>query len=442
MNLPENVNKIITALENSGFCAYAVGGCVRDSIMHKSPKDWDICTSAEPWEIQKVFAEYKLILTGMKHGTITVLAGEAYEVTSFRTDGEYTDCRHPESVSFTKNITADLARRDFTVNAIAYNPKTGIVDPFGGCADIENKILRTVGDAKKRFTEDALRILRGVRFCATLGFEVEEETAKQMIELAPLLENVSRERVAAELVRTLTEGKVSHALSRFRDVLAQIIPEMRASFDFDQRTPHHAYDVYTHILRTVDNYNGKDECVKLALLFHDCAKPLCCKIIQGQGHFKGHGQESAKIAREVLKRLKMSNKTIERTSRFILCHDVRLTGGMAQMLKLMKYLGDEDTEKLLEIMYCDVEAQSMYCRSEKTQLLDNGRKNFIRAKEENLCRNVGMLKIKGYQVKEMGLTGRNVGAALSFALNAVMNGKVQNDEAALKSYIDKFFSVW
>lgn len=437
MILPENVNNLITRLESFGFSAYAVGGCVRDSLMGKTPKDWDICTDASPDEMKKVFENYRIIETGIKHGTVTVLLDEPYEITTFRVDGEYADCRRPERVSFTKNITEDLARRDFTVNAIAYNPKTGIVDPFGGQEDIKRKVLRTVGKAENRFSEDALRIMRGVRFCAVLDFEAEEETKQAMIRLAPLLKNISAERISSELVRALTEGKIFNAFTVFRNIIGEIIPEMADCFDFEQKNIHHSYDIYSHILHAVDNYEGTDKYIKLALFMHDIGKPHCYKFYDNSGHFKGHSVEGAKIAENVIKRLKMSSETVKRVSALVRFHDVRLTDGMPQMLKLMKLMGDEDTARVFEIMWADTLAQSMYRREKKLELLENGRKNFELAIENNLCRKISMLKLHGDDVKKMGFKGKRIRWALNIALNGVMNGKTENNKEALRSYIDK-----
>ncbi len=438
MILPKNVNNLIARLEGNGFKAYAVGGCVRDSVMGLTPKDWDICSSARPEELTEVFGDERVIKTGLRHGTLTVLLDRPYEITSFRVDGEYLDHRHPEGVTFTDDITLDLSRRDFTINAIAYNPSEGFIDPFGGAADIKNGIIRAVGDPEARFEEDALRIMRGLRFCCVTGFSIDESTAKAMKAKAPLLKNISAERVASELVRAITEGKVYPAFEEFSDIICTVIPLFRPCIGFEQDTPHHVYDVYGHILRAVDNYSGGDPAVKLALLFHDISKPQCRKIYGGQSHFKGHSVQSSKTAGEIMRRLKMSRRTIASVTSLIKFHDVRLTGGIAQMRKLVSVLGAENMGRVLDIMYADALAQSEYMRREKLALLDKGRENLRLITEGGLCCSLGELELKGNHLKEAGLKGKRINAALRYALNGVMNGSVPNERDALSDYVEGF----
>lgn len=438
MNIPENVKNLITALEECGYRAYAVGGCVRDSLQGKAPKDWDICTSARPEQVKEVFKNDKVFDTGIKHGAVTLVRKESYEITTFRTDGEYSDCRRPESVKFIGSVEQDLARRDFTVNAMAYNPREGLIDPFGGRYDLEKKILRTVGEPEKRFSEDALRIMRGLRFSVSLGFEIEEETAAAMLSHRELLKNVSAERVCAELMKTLVSGCVKRQLLRFREIIAEIIPEIRPCFGFEQKTRHHCFDVYEHILTAVDNYDGDDVSIKTALLLHDIAKPKMYRFYAGSAHFKGHPAAGAKMAADILKRLKFDNKTAQSVLALIKYHDVRLKGGMPQILKLIRLIGEENMARLFPVMYADALAQSDYELQEKLELIRAGEKNFRLALEKGMCCRLSDLKIRGGDVMELGFRGSGIGAALNFALNGVMNGKVENERENLLSYIKGF----
>lgn len=443
MNIPENVNKLITMLERRGFEAYAVGGCVRDSIMGRTPKDWDICTSAEPSRVKEVFSDLKILETGIKHATLTVmLEGEGFEITTFRIDGAYSDFRRPDKVEFTKDIVCDLARRDFTVNAMAFNPSRGLIDPFGGRRDIENKILRAVGDPGRRFEEDALRIMRALRFCVSTSFDVEKNTAAAMIEKRGLLKNISSERIRDELLKTITAGEICSAFTRFRDIVGEVIPQMKQCFDFKQATKHHCYDVYTHILKAVDSCPSFDPIVKTALLLHDIGKPACHKLQNGASHFKGHPVAGMKMSEEILWGLKFDKASIEQIKTLIQFHDVRLNGGMAQMLKLINLIGEEGVERLLCVMRSDVCAQSLYKREEKRELIERGEENLKRAARGNMCRSLKELALDGNDAVEMGFEGRRVGAALHLALNGVFNEEVKNTGEDLRRYIDKRTRIW
>ena len=439
MIIPESVLGLLSRLEEAGFEAYAVGGCVRDSLMGREPKDWDICTSARPDEVKAALTGRRIIETGIKHGTVTVIeGGGAYEITTFRVDGPYAGNRRPERVEFTGDLTLDLSRRDFTVNAMAYSPKRGLCDPFGGRVDIDRRLIRAVGEPRLRFGEDALRILRGVRFSASLGFEVEERTAAAMLEERALLRNISAERRRDELFKALQNGRVRPAFTRFREVIAEVVPELRPCFDFEQRTVHHCYDVYTHILAAVDGYEGGDAAVKAALLLHDAAKPLRFKLKNGTGHFKGHAAVGARMAGDILRRLKWDNASIEKAEKLVRFHDVRLTGGLSQTLKLTSLIGEELMPDLFEVMRADTLAQSMYRREEKLDLIEGGRKNFRRITGEGLCHELGALAVDGRDAAAVGLEGRRIGAALHHCLNGVMNGRVENERAALTEYMKEF----
>ncbi len=431
MEIPENISFIISRLEAAGFAAYAVGGCVRDRLLGREPKDWDVCTSAEPAAVKGVFPDVKILDTGIKHGTVTLLLDGGVEVTTFRVDGKYRDSRRPESVSFTPNLMADLARRDFTVNAMAYSCRTGIIDPFGGREDLAAGIIRTVGAAEERFGEDALRILRALRFSVTLGFEIAPETSAAMLGLRHNLGRISAERVRAELVKALIGGKVKPQFMRLREVVAEIIPELRPCFGFEQRTVHHRYDVYEHILTAVDSCESREPAVKMALLLHDIMKPAMYKFKNGSAHFKGHPAAGAKKAADIMRRLKFDNKSIALAEKLVRFHDVRLRGGLPQILKLTRLVGDDDMPLLFAVMRADTLAQSEYRRAEKLALIDAGEANYRFALAHDLCRSLSGLAIGGADAAELGLSGREIGAALNCCLNAVMNGKIKNERAAL-----------
>ena len=309
ISLPRDVNTIITRLEGAGFEAFCVGGAVRDSLMGIVPGDWDVTTSATPEEIKKVFSDYKTIDTGIAHGTVTVLCDKTpYEVTTYRIDGEYSDNRRPESVSFTRNLEDDLSRRDFTINAIAYHPTKGIVDLFHGQDDIYNSIIRTVGNAHTRFNEDGLRIMRALRFSAVLGFTIEEETRKAIHENKDLLKNISVERISVELVKLIQGKNAFNVLMEYSDVFSVIIPEIAPAVSFTQYGKKHAYDVWEHICHTVDTI-PQDKDLRLTMLLHDLGKVPTHKLNdKGESTFKNHAAIGGEMAKEILTRLKFDKR--------------------------------------------------------------------------------------------------------------------------------------
>ena len=309
MDMPKNVDTAINLLQSAGFEAYAVGGCVRDSLLGKIPNDWDITTSAKPEDMKSVFADFHCIDTGIKHGTVTVVIdGEPLEITTFRLDGEYEDNRHPKSVTFTSNLSADLGRRDFTVNAMAYSKKTGTVDLFGGQNDLKNKIIRCVGDPDRRFNEDALRILRALRFASALDFEIEEKTAQSLLKNRALLGNISEERIAKELLKLVCGKGAKRILTDFAPVLFEILPELQPMYKNSHDNPHHCYDIYEHMLIAVESIDPEPT-LRFAMLLHDCGKPAVKKFDEnGVAHFYGHQRISAEISAQILARLKVSNK--------------------------------------------------------------------------------------------------------------------------------------
>ena len=304
MNLPEYAASCSAALENAGFSAYAVGGCVRDMSLGLTPQDYDLCTNALPHQIQAVFQDQKLVLAGEKHGTVGVVTdGGVVEITTYRTEGDYLDHRHPNRVNFVDHIDSDLARRDFSVNAMAWSPLRGFADPFGGRQDLADRILRAVGDPEKRFEEDALRILRGVRFAVRYRLTVDPATMNAMTRLAPLMDTLARERVFDELCKLLPLVTAEDLL-RFAPILIQVIPELKETVGFDQRSPHHLFDVFTHTAVVVEGVPPILS-LRLAALLHDVGKPATFTLDEtGRGHFRGHAEAGAEIADRILLRLK------------------------------------------------------------------------------------------------------------------------------------------
>lgn len=430
--LPENVKKIIDELENAGYEAYAVGGCVRDSILGRIPNDWDITTSAKPEEVKKIFK--RTVDTGLKHGTVTVLMGkETYEVTTYRIDGEYEDSRHPKSVEFTSNLKEDLLRRDFTINAMAYNDTSGLVDIFGGMEDIEKKTIRCVGVAKERFTEDALRLLRAIRFAAQLGYTIEEETYEAIRELAPTLGKISAERIQAELNKTIVSDNPGMLKTAYElGLTKEFIPELDKCFETKQNNPHHCYTVGDHIINSVGNIENT-KVLRLTMLLHDIAKPECLKTDEdGIDHFHGHQVKSSEKAKEILRRLKYDNDTIDRVSKLVRYHDERLEAGTKIMRRAMNRIGAEAFPDIFKVWRADIDAQSDYMREDKLQRLKQNIADYeeIIAKDECVC------------LKDLAVTGRDLidngipsGPALGEILNLMLSDVIDNPENNNKEYL-------
>ena len=365
LRIPEKAEIILHTLEEAGYEAYVVGGCVRDSILGRSPDDWDITTSAKPEEVKALFR--RTVDTGLIHGTVTVMLDkEGFEVTTYRVDGEYEDGRHPKEVSFTASLEEDLKRRDFTINAMAYNPKRGLVDLFGGVQDMENRIIRCVGNPLERFTEDALRILRAVRFSAQLGFSIEGETLKAISVLAPNLKYVSAERIQVELLKLLVSPHPDYLRTAYEaGITKEILPEFDRCMETEQNTPHHCYNVGEHTLQSLLNIRA-DKVLRLTMLLHDFGKPVVKRTDEdGRDHFKTHGPEGEKMAVSILRRLKMDNDTIRKVRSLIKWHDYRPKGEAVSVRKAISLIGEELFPLYLEVQKADILAQSAYRREEK-----------------------------------------------------------------------------
>ncbi len=438
LELSPNAEKALKVLNLAGHEAYIVGGCVRDSLLGLTPADFDITTSALPEETQRAFEGFRLIETGLKHGTVTVLIdGAPIEITTFRTEGAYTDGRRPDSVAFTRSLAEDLIRRDFTVNAIAYSPETGFFDICGGANDLKNNTLRAVGDPYRRFSEDGLRILRAVRFSSVYGFEIAPETSKAIHFCTEMLEKLSAERIFSELKKLLCGKNVFKLLTEYPDVICKVIPELAPSLGFEQKNPHHIYDVYTHIAKTVENVPPSPT-LRLSALLHDIGKPSTFTLSDdGVGHFYGHSDVSIELAEAVLKRLKCDNKTLNTVLTLIKHHDQVIPVERNTIQKKMRRLTPELMYDLLELKRADNLAQSHDCfgRLETYQKIREIMDSMI---AENACLSLKKLDVDGDDLKKIGIPqGKEIGKLLCELLEAVENGYVENEKSKLLDYIEK-----
>lgn len=442
MDMPKNVDIAINLLQSAGFEAYAVGGCVRDSLLGKTPNDWDITTSAKPEDMKSVFADFHCIDTGIKHGTVTVVIdGEPLEITTFRLDGEYEDNRHPKSVTFTSNLGADLGRRDFTVDAMAYSKKTGTVDLFGGQNDLKNKIIRCVGDPDRRFNEDALRILRALRFASALDFEIEEKTAQSLLKNRALLGNISEERIAKELLKLVCGKGAKRILTDFALVLFEILPELQPMYKNSHDNPHHCYDIYEHTLIAVESIDPEPT-LRFAMLLHDCGKPAVKKFDEnGVAHFYGHQRISAEISAQILARLKVSNKFRDEILFLVSNHDRwELYENTEKMPRYLSKFGLDGVLNLLKVMRADVLAQSPEYRYRLDQIADaeETAKNLAAQKP---CLSLSELQINGRTLMDIGIPqGRKLGAVLAQLLDEVIDGVTKNTQEALTTRAREIYS--
>ena len=437
INIPQYALTAMKELEQKGFEAFVVGGCVRDSIMGKIANDWDMTTSSTPEETLEVFKNYRTIPTGIKHGTITVLIDkQPLEITTFRVDGEYTDNRRPDSVNFTRNIENDLSRRDFTVNAMAYNDTDGIVDLFGGIKDIENKIIRCVGDPDKRFHEDALRIMRAIRFSATLGFEIEKETAESIKRNKHLLRNIASERIRIELEKLLLGDDAERILLQFSDVIFEIIPELKETYKTEQNCPYHIYDVWHHIVKSVA-VSEKNKYVRLAMLLHDIGKPKMKTTDEnGQNHFKGHASVSADIAYEILKRLKYDNKTISLVTKLIFHHDDRLYNNPQNIKKHASKHGFDFLYLLDKVSRADILAQTPEM-TDRISLCDNYLNELKKLEEKNVCLSISDLSVNGNDLINLGFKGKEIGKTLEKILDKILKNDLENSKEKILEILRK-----
>ena len=432
MLLPRYVQSCIDALENKGFSCYAVGGCVRDSLLGLVPHDYDLCTNARPEDIRRVFSHHDLVLAGEKHGTVGVITENGVvEITTYRTEGDYTDSRHPGWVEFVDDIAGDLARRDFTVNAMAFSPSRGLADPFGGGKDLENKILRTVGDASTRFEEDALRILRGVRFGVRFSLVPEESTLEAMFSHTPLLDNIARERVFDELCKLLPLIDAQGIL-RYQPIITQVIPELASGVGFDQHTPHHAYDVFTHTAHVVAQV-PKDLTLRWAALLHDVGKvPTFTMDETGRGHFLGHAQVSAQLADVILRRLKAPTRLREDVV-FLIDHHMLVPTGERRLLRryLSRY-GAERLTWLMALQKADCQSKGVPCDMSVFDEMEAGLSAIL---AEKSCLALKDLALNGRDLMSMGYVGPAIGKRLNQLLQLVVDEEIPNTRDALLAAI-------
>ncbi len=430
--LPDEVIEILSRFHQKGFEAYAVGGCIRDLLLGESPKDWDITTSALPEETISVFSGEKTIPTGIAHGTVTLIWKDVpYEITTFRTDGTYSDHRRPDSVSFARSLEEDIARRDFTVNGLAAGADGTVIDFFGGVDDLKKKTIRAIGDPHRRFSEDALRILRALRFSSSLSFSIEPATEKALFDCTSLLTYVAKERVFAELKKLLLGDNVKDVLLRYPSILGFLIPELKPSFSFPQHTPYHLYDVYTHTAYAVEA-GEKNAVIRLALLLHDTGKPACfAPDKNGVAHFPGHPAESAKMAKRALWRLKADHKTLSKVSLLIENHDASIRPEKTSVKRWLSKLGAEDFFSLLAVKRADQLAKNNQSSKRGEEL----RKIEAIAKEvlsSNDCLSVKELAVKGEDLKALGFSGKEIGDTLSYLLDLVLSGEKNEKDLLLE----------
>lgn len=432
IRIPPGAAKILRVLEDHGYEAYVVGGCVRDSLLGRDPHDWDITTSALPMQVKALFR--RTIDTGLKHGTVTILeGGEPFEVTTYRVDGEYLDGRHPSEVTFTASLKEDLQRRDFTINAMAYSEKKGLQDFFGGYPDLEKGLIRAVGDPMKRFGEDALRIMRAVRFAAQLGYEIEEETVQAMKVLAPTLSKISAERIAAELEKLLVSPHPEKLKMAYEcGITAVILPEFDRCMETEQNNPHHKYSVGEHTIVSIGNARP-DRILRYAMLMHDFGKPSC-KTTDDQGidHFYGHQEVSAQMANDILRRLKTDNETRRSVAKLVRYHD--LTCGLTgkSIRKAINLLGEDLFPLYLEVKDADTRAQSDFRFQEKMDYLEEVRLLYGKILEERDCLSLKDLAVNGKDLIEAGMKpGKEIGQVLAAMFSDVIENPEHNDKEYL-----------
>ena len=439
IRLPEDVAALLAMLRDAGYPAYTVGGCVRDALLGITPHDWDICTSALPEQMQQVFRNLHTVETGLKHGTLTVVVNHVpYEITTFRVDGEYTDHRHPDSVSFVDNIAEDLSRRDFTVNAMAWSPDSGLVDLFGGREDLAAGVIRCVGDPVLRFDEDALRVLRALRFASVYDFEIDPATDAAARKLAPSLHGVAGERIREELMKLLCGKGVGRILRAYPDILSEIIPEIRPMIGYDQQNHHHSYDLWEHTVRAVENIPAEAD-LRLAMLLHDTGKPLVRTTDEhGEGHYRGHQAASAEIAERAAEALRLDNATRDRVILMVRYHDIPLrteTGEInldrSFLLRKLNRFGETDLRALIRIHRADRIATG-YSSPEREDRRMKERLDALDALlAEQPCFTLKDLAVNGRDLQSAGLRGKEIGDTLQRLLEGVMDGKLENTRDAL-----------
>lgn len=432
--IPSHIQKLLTCLDTRGYKGYLVGGCVRDALLGIVPGDYDIAAAVPPEALLHCFPGYKTLQTGVRFGTVTVIAdGHPVEITSFRREGVYTDGRHPDEIAYTDSLTEDLARRDFTINAMAYHPDTGLIDPFGGQKDLQRKMLVCVGDGEKRFSEDALRILRAMRFCSVLGFNADPTLLQAADRCSHLLGKISAERILNELVKLICGAYAGAVMRQFSKPLCTVIPELAPAVGFDQKNPHHIYTVYDHIAATVEAC-PRSKVLRLTMLLHDIAKPyVMTEDENGIRHFRGHQERSAQMAREILIRLSCDKKTVEKVCRLILYHDMRPAADRAGVYQYLLQVGYEDALLLIHVRRADLSAQAPAFH-DQFAMIDQTEEMIFKLQKEGAPVNVQDLAVDGNDLLALGISaGPRIGDVLRFLLQSVADGVVINERQPLLS---------
>ena len=439
INIPRGAAAIIDTLQSNGFEAYLVGGCVRDSILKRPVHDWDITTSATPDEMKKVFSDTKIIETGIKHGTLTILSIDGfYECTTYRIDGMYSDGRHPDIVRFTKSLAEDLKRRDFTINAMAYNDKEGLIDLFGGRVDLMDHVIRCVGNPEDRFKEDALRIMRALRFAAQLGFDLEMKTKIAVFQMSDTLTKVSAERINSEFCKMLTQTMDSQIINDYREIIAVFIPEIRDMFGFEQNNPYHIFDVWHHTIEVLTevNYfaNPNDVILALAAFFHDIEKPHSYQDgPDGIRHFYGHAAKSAEIADSIMRRMRFDNDTRNSVVTLVKYHDADIKPEAKYIKRWLNKLGSEPLLRCLFVLKdSDIRGQTLENRVKRLREVDKLFTVLNEVIEQQACFSLKDLAVNGGDLIAAGMKpGKEIGAALNQMLELVLNDECTNNKDAL-----------
>lgn len=433
---PVTVDKVLQRLEESDYEAYAVGGCVRDMLRGKTPDDWDMTTSARPEEVMALFQGHA-IPTGLQHGTVTVREdGQSFEITTFRADGTYTDSRHPDAVRFSTDLREDLCRRDFTVNAMAMDRRGKLIDPFGGQDDLQKGVIRCVGEADRRFGEDALRIMRGLRFAAVLGFDIDGDTAQSIRKNRERLKNIAIERILVEMDKLLCGEAAGRILLDFPEVFGVFLPEILPCVGFDQRSRYHCYTVWEHIVRSVESVPA-EPVLRWAMLLHDIGKPACFTVDeQGAGHFYGHDGIGADMASDILRRLRMDRQRSERIELLVRRHGPDLPENRRGMLRLLNAIGEEAVRQLIAVKRADNMAQSEEFRSRQKEI-DRQEQLLEEILHDRPCFTLQQLAVDGRDMMTLGLQGKAIGEMLHALLQRVLDGTLPNEREVLLHWAEE-----
>ena len=443
INIPSDANDLIHTLQNHGHSAYVVGGCVRDSILGRIPNDWDICTSATPSEMLEIFKDKRVIETGLQHGTITVVVnGESYEVTTYRVDGVYSDHRRPDSVTFTDKLIEDLGRRDFTINAMAYNDEDGLIDPFNGLEDIKYRKINCVGFPKDRFEEDVLRVLRAIRFASQLDFAVMPDVDWEIHRQYKNLKNISVERINSEFCKIALSDNFCVELLLYKYVFSLFIPELKNMFDFPQNNPYHDYDVFGHTIHAVEHCESKDLVTKLAVFFHDFGKPNSYQDDEdGIRHFKGHGKISAEITDTIMKRLRFDNETRNNVVELVYYHDATFENGKKHIKRWLNKIGEKQFRRLLEVRKADIKGQKIDYEQSRIEKVEYIEKILEEVLQENECFSLKDLAVNGNDLIDIGyMSGKELGNTLNKLLQLVIDGDCNNEKERLLQEAKKLLS--